>query len=146
MAERGTKRFFVVGVDGSDASVGALNWAIERAKLLDADVHVVTAWELPFTSILSPTLVDDDYAAFAQRTLDESMSKVTADTAGVGIETHLVQRKPALALTEVSRGADLLVIGAQGHGEVPGMHLGTVATYCVHHAPCPVLVHRTPAS
>ncbi len=146
MSAHDSKRFLVVGVDGSDASVGALNWAIERAKLLDADVHVVTAWELPFTSILSPTLTDEDYAAHAQRLLDESMSKVTADTTGVGIETHLVQRKPALALTEVSRDADLLVIGAQGHGEVPGLHLGTVATYCVHHAVCPVLVHRTDKS
>ncbi|MDO9590019.1 MAG: universal stress protein [Microcella sp.] len=146
MDKQVSKRFLVVGVDGSDASIGALDWAIERAKLLGADVHVVTAWELPFTSILSPTLTDEDYAAHAQRTLDESMSKMTADTTDVGVETHLVQRKPALALTEVSHGADLLVIGAQGHGEVPGMHLGTVATYCVHHAVCPVLVHRTDKS
>lgn len=146
MPEQGSKRFLVVGVDGSDASIGALNWAIERAKLLNADVRVVMAWELPFTSMLSPTRTDEDYAALAQRALDETLTHIPADTAGVTITTQLVQRKPALALTEVSRDADLLVIGAQGHGELPGMHLGTVATYCVHHAVCPVLVHRTEES
>lgn len=143
MTESDSKRFIVVGVDGSVASIGALGWAIDRAKLLDADLHVVTAWELPFTSILSPTRTGDDYAQLAQDLLDRSLAEVTADTAGVAIQQHLVQRKPALALTEVSHGADLLVIGAQGHGAISGMHLGSVATYCVHHAPCPVLVHRT---
>lgn len=36
-----------------------------------------------------------------------------------------------------------LVVGSHGYGALPGMHLGSVATNCVHNAPCPVLVHRT---
>ena len=40
-------------------------------------------------------------------------------------------------------GADMLVIGSRGEGELPGMHLGSTASYCVHHAPCPVVVLRT---
>ena len=34
------------------------------------------------------------------------------------------------------------MIGSHGRGELPGMHLGSVASYCVHHAPCPVVVIR----
>jgi len=36
------------------------------------------------------------------------------------------------------------VVGGHGRGELPGMHLGAVASYCTHHAPCPVVVvHQT---
>ncbi|MGH4010822.1 MAG: universal stress protein [Pseudonocardiaceae bacterium] len=34
------------------------------------------------------------------------------------------------------------MIGSHRQGELPGMHLGSVASYCVHHAPCPVVVVR----
>jgi len=39
---------------------------------------------------------------------------------------------------------DLLVIGARGRGVLAALLLGSVASYCVRHAPCPVLV--VPAS
>jgi nucleotide-binding universal stress UspA family protein len=53
--------------------------------------------------------------------------------------------RPAHALTDAAAEADLLVVGSHGRGELPGMHLGSVAGYCVHHAPCPVLVYRVSA-
>jgi nucleotide-binding universal stress UspA family protein len=52
------------------------------------------------------------------------------------------QGRPARVLTHLAEGADLLVVGSHGRGELPGMHLGSVASYCAHHAPCPVVVLR----
>ena len=37
----------VVGVDGSDGSLEALGFAIEEARLRNAQLRVVTAWSVP---------------------------------------------------------------------------------------------------
>ncbi len=34
----------VVGVDGSDSSLAALEWVLEEARLRSGQVHVVRAW------------------------------------------------------------------------------------------------------
>ena len=47
---------------------------------------------------------------------------------------------PAVVLAKETQDADLPVIGRHGHGELPGMHLGSIASYCVHDAPCPVTI------
>jgi nucleotide-binding universal stress UspA family protein len=63
----------------------------------------------------------------------------------VSIHRHLVENGPALAVTHAAEDAELLVIGSHGHRhlrEIRELHLGSVASYCVHHAPCPVLVYR----
>jgi nucleotide-binding universal stress UspA family protein len=132
----------VVGVDGSSASVAALRWAIGHAELLGARVQAVTGYEVPWTILLTPTYTDADYARDAEEALDRSVAEASCGS-GVEVQKVLIQERPALALTHLADGAVLLVVGSHGRGELPGMHLGSVSGYCVHHAPCPVLVHRT---
>ncbi len=134
--------FIVVGADGSDASIRALQWAREHALRIGARLVVVTAFDIPWTIMVTPTYTDDDYARDAQEMLDRTVHEALGDNRGVPVEARLLQIRPALALTGVAKGAELLVVGAKGHGELPGLHLGSVASYCVHHAPCPVVVYR----
>ena len=54
--------------------------------------------------------------------------------------------KPGRLLTDMSKGAAALVVGAHGQGEFPGMHLGSVSNFCVNHAECPVIVVHAPAA
>jgi len=54
--------------------------------------------------------------------------------------------RAAHVLTSEATPEDTLVIGSHGRGELPGMHLGSTASYCVHHAPCPVVVLRGAAA
>jgi nucleotide-binding universal stress UspA family protein len=138
----GQQRPIVVGIDGSLLSVAALRWAIGQARLTGADVHAVTGWEVPITIMVVPTYVEADYARDAQQVLERAVAEVQQTEPDVRIETHLIQKRPALALAAAAEGAQLLVIGSHGRGELPGMHLGSVASYCVHHAPCPVVVVR----
>lgn len=142
MSDQQEKGLVVVGIDGSDASVAALEWALEDARRRGAKVLAVTGFDIPWTIAITPTYTESDYGRDAEDMQTRTMEKFRASHPDVEIETRLVQRKPAFALTEAAENADLLVVGSHGYGALPGMHLGSVATYCVHHAPCPVLVHR----
>ena len=62
------------------------------------------------------------------------------------VETVVRRGRPATVIVEEasSFGADLVVIGAQGHSAWSEALLGSVSAEVVDHAPCPVLVARTP--
>ena len=45
-------------------------------------------------------------------------------------------------LVDAAEGADLLVVASRGHGGLAEALLGSVGQYCVHHAPCPVVIMR----
>jgi nucleotide-binding universal stress UspA family protein len=142
MVETQERRVVVVGIDGSDASLAALEWAIGDARRRHAKVVAITAFDIPWTIAITPTYTETDYARDASEMQQRVLRKFHDAHPDLEIEARLVQRKPALALAEAAEEADLLVVGSHGYGALPGMHLGSVASYCVHHAPCPVVVHR----
>jgi len=142
-----SEHLIIVGADGSDDSAQALRWAVDHARHIGGEVLVLTAFDIPLTVLLVPAYTDDDYARDAAERSAETLRKAFNDgrPTDVAITAEVLQERPALALTGVAatRNADLLVVGSHGQGELPGLHLGSVAGYCVHHAPCPVLVFRT---
>jgi nucleotide-binding universal stress UspA family protein len=139
-------RRIVVGVDGSADSREALRWAINQAQATDSEVDAVCAWEVPVTILLLPTATEQDYADHATQVLDQALQEVVGDAPPVVVHAAAIEGRPAKVLTARAGDADLLVIGSHGRGELPGMHLGSVASYCAHHAPCPVVVLRQAAA
>ena len=140
------KPYVVVGADGSPASVEALKWALHYASVINAEVRVATGYTYPFTIFLAPTYTEADYEQDAAEALLVTLEHASLDAPEVPMTTTVMEVKPGRLLTEMSRGAQALVVGAHGQGEFPGMHLGSVANYCVHHAECPVVVvHATAA-
>ena len=134
--------FVVVGVDGSDMSSRALVWGMKFAQGWDHHVVAVTGFAIPWTIFIAPTYQPEDYARDAQEMLEKSVSVARELVPGVAVESRLVQEKPAQALVMAGHGAELLVVGAHGHGALPDVHVGSVANACVNHAPCPVVVYR----
>jgi nucleotide-binding universal stress UspA family protein len=139
VSEQESRPLIVVGVDGSVSAMAALRWAVQQARLINADIHAVTRWEIPITIMIVPTYTEADYARDARQMLDRAVAEALGSVPGVHVEKHLVQERPALALCRAAEAAQLLVVGSH-KGALPGMHLGSVASYCVHHAPCPVVV------
>ena len=70
--------------------------------------------------------------------LDKAIASVA--TTGIDLTAMLVEGEPAPVLTQVAAGADLLVVGSEGHGGLAGRLLGSVSQRCIESAPCPVVV------
>lgn len=139
-------RRIVVGVDGSTASLRALKWAMRQAELTDASLEVVSAWEWPesfgWTAVPSGYNPERD----AQDLLEPLIAALRTEHPGVSISSTVVEGQPASVLVRASQGADLLVVGSRGHGEIIGMLIGSTSEHCVANAACPVVVFREGAS
>jgi nucleotide-binding universal stress UspA family protein len=139
-SHRGT---VVVGVDGSAASKQALRWAARQAKLRGDKLRVVGTWEYPLKFGWAPPLPPEYNPSRETATmLHEVVDEVVATEGPVEIETVVSEGRPAPALIEAARDADLLVVGTRGHGELIGLLFDSVGERCVTHAPCPVVVVR----
>ena len=131
----------VVGVDGSPASIHALQWAVRQAGLTGAMVDAVCAWQFPVSYGWAVT-DDTDYGALAAEALEKAIAEVRHLDETVEIRGQVVEQNAAQALLDAAEGAELLVVGSRGHGGFTGALLGSVSNHCVHHAACPVLVIR----
>lgn len=134
----------VVGIDGSEDCRKALLWAVEHAKTIGGEIDAVAAPEMHLTAMIKPSaLTEGDYVADAEDRLEHTLKETLEGDPGVQINRVVSRGRAAQALVETARDAALLVIGSRGQGELPFMHLGSTANYCVHHAPCPVVVVRS---
>ena len=135
----------VVGVDGSDQSRAAMDWAIGESRLRNGEVQVLTAWSFPYVSDAMGTAWDYEiFQKDAQAILEAELERVK--DRGVPVTGKIVEGNPASALIDASRYADLVVVGSRGHGGFTGMLLGSVSHQTIHHAHCPVLVIREPGA
>ena len=139
----------VVGVDGSEGSKAALAWALDEARLRNAELDAVCSYSLPsgwfgvgdsMGVVVATSITDDDVASYAQETLTNALAAL--DAGGVEVTKTAVAGHPAASLITAAKGADLLIVGSRGHGEFGSVLLGSVSLHCVHHAPCPVVVVR----
>jgi nucleotide-binding universal stress UspA family protein len=138
----------VVGVDSTKPSHAALEWAIEEAKLRDATLDVVVSWDYPVVAAAEPALVqipDRDLLVKGARTTAEKVAaEVGLASSGVDYRLHTPEGRPGEELVEMSKDADLLVVGSHGSGQLKELVLGSVSAYATHHCTCPVVVVRTP--
>ncbi|HZU79998.1 MAG TPA: universal stress protein [Acidimicrobiales bacterium] len=133
----------VVGVDGSEHSKQALAWAVRWAKLQGEPLVAVAVWHFPVAWGWAVPVPDDyDPEAAATRMVGDVVTEVLGEHPEVEIRTEVVSGQPANVLVDQSSRAALVVVGSRGHGEFAGMLLGSVSTFVVTHAHCPVVVVR----
>lgn len=134
----------VVGVDGSEGSVGALNFALEEARIRGANVKAVAAWHVPpavyGNGYVAVSIDPSDFETGARVALDKVLDGAKASASGVSVTPILREGQAADVLVEEAHDADLLVVGSRGLGGFKGLLLGSVSQQCVHHADCPVAI------
>ena len=137
----------VVGVDGSESSLGALRWAVRQAEMTKDDLLVLTVWsypERPAPFGMVPELpLPDDPMAEVRRRLDDVVDAAAGRKPSIAVRAEVVEGRAATALVEAARDAELLVVGSRGLGAIAGMLLGSVSEHCVRHAASPVVVVRS---
>lgn len=136
----GSAHRIVVGVDGSVSSIQALEWAADQAELTGVGLDALITWEWPAGYGWSPVPTSYDPDHENKVALDALLEPVRKAHPGLSIHATVIEGHPAPVLVRASHGADLLVVGSRGRGEIAGMLLGSVSEHCVAHAQCPVVV------
>ena len=128
----------VVGVDGSQISLRALAWAAREACLRGAILEVVHA-----TFLCRDAMELEAVAPLKAREwaiLDEAVAKAGAQAPGLVVVARAVDPPAADALVNISKDADLLVVGSRGLGLFKEFALGSVSEDCVRLAQCPLVI------
>ena len=134
----------VVGVDGSEHSRRALEWAIAEAKTRPARLTVVAAWELPTAVLASPAVAlgydPENWEKAAGETLDAALRSIDVNDLPAGLERQVVEGPAAKVLLDAGNDADLIVVGSRGRGGFAGLLLGSVSQQVAQHATRPVVI------
>lgn len=118
----------LVGVDGSEDSQRALEWAFDCAGRREARLVAVR--------VVEPGTGNDDPAA-----LTDIVARVGAEHRSVPVECHTIRGDPGPVLVEQSKSAQVAVVAARGQRPGRGM-LGSVCQKVLYHSPAPVIVVR----
>jgi len=132
-----------VGWDRSVESGAAVNAATAIARALQSELRIVEVLDLhrAGTPAIIPgsgaALAAHQPAAHARTRLEELRAGLPPDT---NAETSLVLGDPVAELTQLSEGADLLVLGSRGYGPHRAVLLGGVSGRVMSRSACPVIV------
>jgi len=151
MSYHPTDQRIVVGVDGSPSSQTAVRWAAREAVLRNVPLHLVHLIDTPPWGSLAfgreviprPPESREWQEAEGEKVIEAAL-KLAQDAAGGSalpkLEGEVRFAATGPALVEMSRQAQLVVVGSRGNNKLIRILLGSVTTGLIHHAHCPVAV------
>ncbi len=137
----------VVGVDGSPQSGNALKWATELARAEHRPltlVHAINAVTPAYTdaAIAFPRESREALETSGHAVLAQAREEVERLAPGLNVTEVFRLEDPREVLLDLSREANMVVVGSRGRGKLRSLLLGSVGVALVRHALCPVVVHR----
>lgn len=133
----------LVGVDGSSASLHALDWAAAQAVTHGWGLRIVCSYSLPSFTAAS---LDGGYAALDDSTIQQGARAVLAEATarvsgrGLPVTATVVTGDAAGVLVDMSHTVRAVVVGTRGGGGFADRLLGTVSSALPAHAYCPTVV------
>ena len=126
----------LVPIDGSLASMHAVEWAIELARVSGAELTIPAFEQVSMSGYLPAEL-----KIAAYRFLAELMHEIPRT---VRAHTRVEAGDPAEVTVAVAAEEEshLIVMGSRGFGTFERIAFGSVSTYVTHHAHCPVLLEK----
>ncbi|ULR48967.1 universal stress protein [Streptomyces deccanensis] len=143
-AERALFGPLVVGVDGSEPSLRAVDWAADEAALRGVPLRVVYAclWERYEGAALAHDIGRPPAVPLAQDVVGAAAQRARSRHPDLRVTSDVVFEEPEYALVREGRNAAALVVGTRGRSSVAEMLLGSVSLAVAAHADCPVIVLR----
>jgi nucleotide-binding universal stress UspA family protein len=136
------RRGILVGVDGSDEALSAVQWAAHDAALRNVPLTLVHVVNAPVPG--SPTGYRQWQEAQAREFITSAMKvadESTGDHGPVQIDSKVLYSAIVPTLVDLSKGAEMVVVGYRGRGGVlVRTFLGSVSSGLVYHAHCPIAV------
>ncbi|MGW7381752.1 universal stress protein [Streptomyces sp. NPDC054794] len=138
----------VVGIDGSDLSLLALDWAVDEAVRHGVPLRLVYAslWERYEGALPSIGPGRPSEQVLAQHIVASAAERAERRNPDVKVTIDVVPEEAAAALVREGDGASALVTGSRGRGRLKGTLLGSVGLAVAGRARCPVVVVRGDAA
>lgn len=138
------ERPVVVGTDGSEGALQAVDWAADEAARRGLPLRVLYAsrWERYESAVPSVDPERSSERVLAEHIVASAAERARHRAPGVKTGTEVVPDDPASALLDRDRDAALLVVGSRGRGAVTALLLGSVGLTVAARALCPVVVVR----
>ncbi len=132
----------LVGVDGSEVSEHAIRVAFEEASNRRTGLFALHAWS-DRELVELPGIDWTEIKAEEERVLVEALAGWQERYPDVAVTKRLVCDRPAHALVDASRSAQLVVIGSRGQSVLLHSILGSVSNAAVQSIRVPVIVTRS---
>jgi nucleotide-binding universal stress UspA family protein len=143
MPEPVTQSVIVVGVDGSPASKVAVDWAARDAAMRNVPLtlaHAISPTVAAGLGTPMPPGLAQWQKARGRQIIDDARKVVEQSGGPAQVDSELLFSGPVSGLVDMSKDADLIVVGCRGHGALRSRLLGSVSAGLVGHAHCPVAV------
>ncbi|XP_052192054.1 universal stress protein PHOS34 [Diospyros lotus] len=152
------KQVVVIGIDDSDHSFYALEWALDHffapyAPNFPFSLVIVHAKPSPASAIglAGPgaadvlPYVDSDLKKIAARVIEKA-KEICLSKSVNNVMLEVVEGDARNVLCEAveKHHASMLAVGSHGYGAIKRAVLGSVSDYCAHHAHCSVMIVKRP--
>ncbi|MFI7317066.1 universal stress protein [Streptomyces venezuelae] len=134
----------IIGVDGSDPSLRALDWAVDKAAAHGVPLRVVHAsrWEWYEGHTPSFDINRSSVQVLSEHIVASAVERAQSRVTSVQVTGEVLPEDPALALVRVGAEAGAVVLGSRGHGELAELLVGSVSLSVAARATVPVIVVR----
>ncbi|QDQ09618.1 universal stress protein [Streptomyces spectabilis] len=134
----------VVGVDGSDHSLRAVDWAADEAALRQVPLRLVYAasWENDSDTPLAHVPGKASANELADFVVDTAAQRAQRREENLKVSFQISHEDPVPALLREGHNALALVVASRGRSRLAELLLGSVSLGVAARADCPVIVLR----
>lgn len=140
-APRAVRGRVVVGVGSHVEGSAAVRFAAEEARRRGVPLEAVRAWLRPaHESTGHPPPAGEPARPHEERAAEELRAALQDAPPDADVHPHTVEGHARRVLADASRGADLLVVGADRRDGHAGLRPGRLSQAVLQHSACPVAI------